>query len=123
MDKLRKIRRKNYKYEKRKTNILKVDYPIRNLDYKTNVYNQLAQKFYEDRGCFLQEKALEAQKNATDKEVMISKYCIKKQLGMCSKQTSIKKYAEPFVLIDEFNKEYLVEFNCKDCVMKLRTGN
>lgn len=123
MDKLRKIRRRNYKYEKRKTKIFKVDYPVRVIDYKTNVYNQFAQKFYEERGCFVNEKALETQKNVVDKEVMISKYCIKKQLGICTKQMPIKKYPEPFVLIDEFNKEYPVEFNCKDCVMKIRTGN
>ena len=54
---------------------------------------------------------------------MISKYCIKNQLGLCPKQTSVKKYSEPYVLIDEFNKEYLVEFNCKDCVMKIKTVN
>jgi len=51
---------------------------------------------------------------------MTSKYCIKNQLGLCPKQNPIKKYAEPFVLIDEFNKEYLVEFNCKECVMNVR---
>ena len=62
------------------------------------------------------------QKNVKNKEVMISKYCIKNQLGLCPKQTPIKKYAEPFVLIDEFNKEYLVEFCCKDCVMKIKVS-
>ena len=66
------------------------------------------------------ELALETQKNVKDKEVMISKYCIKNQLGLCPKQIPTKRYQEPFVLIDEFNKEYLVEFSCKECVMKIR---
>lgn len=120
-DKLREIRRKNYKYEKRKNKILVTNYPIKELDYKANIFNDKAQTFYEKRGCNVKERALESQKNTSCREVMVSKYCIKNQLGLCSKQTHVKKYAEPFVLIDEFNKEYLVEFNCKDCVMKLKT--
>ena len=120
-DKLREIRRKNYKYEKRKNKILVTDYPIKELDYKANIFNDKAQTFYEKRGCNVKERALESQKNTSCREVMVSKYCIKNQLGLCSKQTHVKKYAEPYVLIDEFNKEYLVEFNCKDCVMKLKT--
>ena len=67
--------------------------------------------------------ALESQKDTKNREVMISKYCIKNQLGLCPKQNPAKKYVEPYVLIDEFNKEYLVEFNCKDCVMKIKTVN
>lgn len=120
-DKLREIRRKNYKYEKRKNKILVTDYPIKELDYKANIFNDKAQTFYEKRGCNVKERALESQKNTSCREVMVSKYCIKNQLGLCSKQTHVKKYTEPYVLIDEFNKEYLVEFNCKDCVMKLKT--
>ena len=52
---------------------------------------------------------------------MISKYCIKNQLGICPKQNPVKKYAEPFILTDEANKEYLVDFDCKDCVMRIGT--
>ena len=88
-----------------------------------NIYNEKAELFYKKRGCSINELALETQKSAKDKEVMISKYCIKNQLGLCHKQNPLKKFSEPFVLIDEFNKEYLVEFDCKDCVMKIRVRN
>ena len=121
MSKLRKIRRKNYKYEKRILEIKEIKYPISNLDYRANISNINAETFYKDRGCVVSEPALELQKNTSNREVMISKYCIKNQLGICPKQKPIKKYPEPFVLIDEFNKEYLVEFSCKDCVMKIIT--
>lgn len=120
--KLRKIRRKNYKYCYRTTAISTVEYPVGSLDYKANIYNEKAELFYKKRGCAIKELALETQKNVKNKEVMISKYCIKNQLGLCPKQTPIKKYVEPFVLIDEFNKEYLVEFCCKDCVMKIKVS-
>ena len=120
--KLRKIRRKNYKYCYRTTPISMLEYPIGTLDYKANIYNEKAELFYKKRGCAIKELALETQKKVKNKEVMVSKYCIKNQLGLCPKQTPIKKYAEPFVLIDEFNKEYLVEFSCKDCVMKIKVN-
>ncbi|MBE7704448.1 MAG: U32 family peptidase [Cyanobacteria bacterium SIG29] len=120
LSQLRKIRRKNYKYCYRTTPLIKTEYPTETLDYKANIYNEKALHFYKSRGCIVQEMALETQSNVKDKEVMTSKYCIKNQLGLCPKQNPIKKYAEPFVLIDEFNKEYLVEFNCKECVMNVR---
>jgi putative protease len=122
-ERLRKIRRKNYNTIKRAGNINVVEYPITKLDYKSNIYNDKAALFYKKRGCFIDEYALETQKNFAFKEVMTSKYCIKNQLGLCPKQTPVKKYSEPFVLIDEFNKEYLVEFCCKECIMKLKPLN
>lgn len=118
--KLRKIRRKNYNYSYRKTPVLRTEYPNATLDYRANIFNDKALHFYKSRGCIVQETALETQSNTKGKEVMISKFCIKNQLGICPKQNPAKKYAEPFVLIDEFNKEYLVEFACKDCVMKIK---
>lgn len=121
--KLRKIRRKNYNYSYRKTPVLRTEYPAATLDYRANIFNDNALHFYKSRGCIVQETALETQTNTRGKEVMISKYCIKNQLGICPKQNPAKKYAEPFVLIDEFNKEYLVEFACKECNMKIKVRN
>lgn len=117
---LRRIRRKNYNYKKRLTPIKKINYPISQLDYKANIYNKKAQDFYAERGCEIKEFALETQNNFKNKIILTSKYCIKNQLGLCSKQTPIKKYVEPYILTDEFNKEYLVEFNCKKCEMTLK---
>ncbi|MBQ9245402.1 U32 family peptidase [bacterium] len=122
-DKLRKIRKKNYKYSYRKNTVVTTEYPLNKVDYTSNIYNDKAALFYKKRGSFVGEYALESQKDIKNRTVMISKYCLKNQLGLCSKQTPVKKYTEPFVLIDEFNKEYLVEFNCKDCVMRIRTEN
>ena len=120
INKLRVIRRKNYKYQKRTSKINVETYPISKLDYKANIFNEKALAFYKERGCAISEMALETQDKVKNKEIMISKYCIKNQLGLCPKQTNVKKYSEPFVLIDEFNKEYLVEFCCSDCVMKIK---
>ncbi len=118
-NRLRKIRQENYPYQERTNGIKITQYPIQELDYKANIYNDKAYDFYNKRGCKIKEFALEKQKNYNSKEIMTSKYCIKNQLGLCPKQTKLNKYKEPFVLTDEFNKEYLVEFNCSDCVMKI----
>lgn len=123
-ERLRQIRRKNYNYQKRTNNIQITEYPVLKLDYHANIFNEKAGLFYKKRGCIVEEKALETQNKIENKELMISKYCLKKQFNLCPKQTPIKKYTEPFILIDEFNKEhYLVEFDCKDCVMKIRARN
>ncbi len=119
--KLREIRRKNYKQSKRETSVKKIPYPEPELDYKANISNEKAKQFYIKRGVNVKEYAIEIQKNTKNKDLMTSKYCIKNQLGLCTKQAPKKKYKEPFVLKDEFNKEYLVEFNCKDCIMKIRS--
>lgn len=119
-EKLRKIRKKNYKYTYRNEDIKVVKYPQKNLDYRANIYNKKAYDFYKKRGCNIEELALETQNDINNKEVMISKYCIKNQLGICPKQTSQRKYKEPYTLIDEYNKKYIVEFDCRNCNMKIK---
>ncbi len=116
---LRKIRRKNYKYETRTEEIKKSEYPNIKLDYSANIYNDKAEQFYKERGCFISERALEETKNTSNKTLMTSKYCIKNQLGLCPKQTHANKYKEPYILKDECNKEYLVAFNCRNCTMEI----
>lgn len=116
---LRKIRRKNYKYETRTEEIKKSEYPNIKLDYSANIYNDKAEQFYKERGCFISERALEKTKNTSNKTLMTSKYCIKNQLGLCPKQTHANKYKEPYILKDECNKEYLVAFNCRNCTMEI----
>lgn len=114
-----RIRRKNYKYEYRKNTLSVVEYPEKELDYRANILNKKAELFYKKRSAKIKEFAYEMEPSKEKKYLMTSKYCIKNQLGLCAKQMKISKYKEPYVLIDEFNKEYLVEFDCKDCVMKL----
>lgn len=119
LQQLSRIRQKNYKYKYRRLPVSIESYPVKELDYRANILNEKAKAFYKKRGSVVKEPAFEAQSSYRGKTLMISKYCIKNQLGLCPKQGKQSKYKEPFVLKDEFNKEYLVEFCCKDCVMKL----
>lgn len=120
IEKLSKMRKETLIRKKRENQIKIVEYPIKELDYKANIYNGHAQKFYEKRGAKVKEYAAESCKNLTGKELMISRHCIKYTLGLCSKFCKPKEnYKQPFRLIDENNKEYLLDFDCKNCKMSV----
>lgn len=118
--KLSSIRQKNYKYKYRKQSVKQIEYPVKKLDYKANIYNDKAKDFYKKRGAIVYEPAFEAQNQPKDKILMTSKYCIKNQLGLCPKYNKTSKYKEPFTLINEINKEYLVDFRCLGCIMNIK---
>lgn len=120
IEKLSKMRKETLIRKKRENQIKIVEYPIKELDYKANIYNGHAQKFYEKRGAKVKEYAAESSKNHTGKELMISRHCIKYTLGLCSKFCKPKEnYKQPFRLIDENNKEYLLDFDCQNCKMSV----
>ena len=113
------IRQKNYKIKKQP----QINYPqIYNkmLDYKYNITNELAKKFYEKCGAKIIEYGLEhpTQKNFKDKTVMTTKHCIRYSLNLCSKNG--KKIKEPLYLIDETGKKYKLKFDCKNCIMEIK---
>ena len=122
-EKLREIRNKNLQKKQRQSEIKIVKYPIENLDYKANILNQNAKKFYEKRGAKVNEYAAEScpfQKET----LMISKHCIKYTLGLCKKYfNNVKKYQEPYFLVDEKYKKYILFFDCKKCEMHVKASN
>ena len=60
-------------------------YPVTTLDFTYNVSNKLARKFYERHGVTEIEKAFELQWDPGKSRVMTTKYCVKYELGKCSK--------------------------------------
>lgn len=120
IEKLSQMRKEKLVRKKRENEIKIVEYPIKELDYKANVYNRHAEKFYQKRGAKVKEYAAEANKNLEGKELMKSRHCIKYTLGLCSKFCKPKEnYKQPFKLVDENNKEYLLDFDCKNCKMSV----
>lgn len=120
VEKLQKIREKNYRAKKQKP----TSYPqfIKSaLTYKDNVTNEKARSFYEKCGVVINEYAPEhsTQKSQAGKEVMETKHCLKYSLGFCTKEKTGKKLTEPLFLVDEKNKKYRLEFDCKNCRMKV----
>ena len=86
-----------------------------NNDYRMNIYNDNAKKFYENCGCNTNEKAPES----TDKipsgiELMRCKHCLRYACGICSKD---HKFSKKLYLQDENGKKYPLMFDCKNCEM------
>lgn len=100
-------------------------YPEKTLSYRGNVLNQKAADFYRRHGVEEIEPALESVSNKNDiqdmrgKTVMVSKYCILFQLGVCRKDQKSPDLPEPLMLLDEKGRRFVVKTNCKGCEMKI----
>lgn len=105
----------------------KKDAKVKNssFDYKANIINSKAESIYADLGSSSIEKGIDASSNFYDKELMVTKHCIKYELGNCPKeaiQNEVVNIRYPIYLTDNANK-YLLEFDCKECVMKIKLSN
>lgn len=96
-------------------------YPVDKLDFTYNVSNKLARAFYHRHGVTEIEKAFELQWDPGKSRVMVTKYCVKYELGKCARfqrDTMGEKLTEPLTLKHGEN-EYKLKFNCKPCEMEI----
>jgi putative protease len=96
-------------------------YPVEKLDYTYNVSNKMARAFYRRHGVTEIEKAFELQWDPGKSRVMVTKYCVKYELGKCpryQRSTMGEKLAEPLTL-KHGEVEYKLKFNCKPCEMEI----
>jgi putative protease len=110
-------------YHRHEFQITKTDhpYPVSQLDFTYNVSNQLARQFYKRHGVTEIEKAFELQWDPGKSRVMVTKYCVKYELGKCArfqKATMGEKVVEPLIL-KQGELEYKLKFNCKPCEMEI----
>ena len=108
-DKLMIERLKNYKREIQKplnyTKFIKEE-----LDYRANVHNSLAEKFYKKCSSEVIEHSFESKVPYRQVELMRTKHCLKYAFDMC-------KSPRKLILVDEKGVEYPLEFDCKHCEM------
>ena len=100
-------RLKNYPKTKQKP-LNYTDFPSKELDYRANIHNHQAQKFYENCGCKVLEWSAES--GSCAKELMRTKHCLKFAFNLCQ---SPKK----LFLVDEKGKKFSLKFDCKNCEM------
>ena len=88
------------------------------LDYKGNVSNSFARKFYNRHKVTDVQPAfeLEGKEGAT---VMFCKHCIKYSFGWCSKSGKPSPYKEPFYIVSGDGRKFRLAFDCKECVMRV----
>ena len=109
LNKLMEKRIAEYKRAEQKT-MEYVPYYKKELDYRANVHNTQARKFYEQCGAEVSEMSFEKKVPSHQVELMRTKHCIKYALNMC-------KSPEKLVLKDEFGKFYPLKFDCSKCEM------
>lgn len=109
LEKLMQKRLKQYTREKQKT-LKYVPYYKKEVDYRANVFNNEAEKFYNECGCNVLEAAIETKLPNHQVELMRTKHCIKYALDIC-------KSIQNLVLEDECGQNYPLIFDCKNCEM------
>lgn len=107
-----------YRFGIRRKEDLSARYMTRSLDFRDNVANRLARKFYEDHGVEKIQPALETSAARPGIRVMTTRHCILRELGMCKKEKGSRRVAEPLT-VSTGNDSFTLEFNCRDCEMHL----
>lgn len=109
LDKLIEKRIKNYKREVQKP-LNYAKYVKVATDYRENIHNSEAEKFYEGCGCKVLEHSLETSREFRGKELMRTKHCLKYAFDICKSPTKL-------FLTDEKGKKYPLKFDCRNCEM------
>jgi putative protease len=94
-------------------------YPEERLDYKGNVINKFAEKFYKQHGVISIEPGFELSKDRDNEVLMQTKYCIKYELGQCYKQTDGKMGLNKQLFLENRKVKLKIEFDCRNCEMKI----
>lgn len=90
-------------------------YPSNVVTRYENVTNHLAKEFYRRHGVEIIEPALEQQPTVGER-VMISNYCIRREIGECLKQ---KPKIKGDLFLEHGTTRYALKFDCKLCQMEL----
>ena len=87
-------------------------------DYRANIANALAERFYRSAGFEPSERALEAQADPdlTGREVMRTSYCLRRELGLCLRELPTTRRDERLFLQNNGIRLELM-FHCASCEM------
>lgn len=119
IDKLIAVRRITYHRELAVWKLTKHSFPATSLTYLGNVMNTAAKKFYLDHGVSTVEPALEKQL-VPEVVLMFCKHCLRYSMGWCPMhQQEPSPYREPYFLVGMDGKRFRLEFDCKNCQMKV----
>jgi len=117
LDSLDAVRLANYQRDTRAAGDPAAVYPQHALDYRGNVTNRLAEAFYRKHGVSGIEPGVELQSESIGKEVMRTRYCIRREMGDCLREKSCT-YTGPLQLENNYTI-FELKFDCARCEMAL----
>jgi len=116
-EKLLEARMADYKVRHSELKNTRTVYPHKKIDFRYNISNHLAEKFYKNHGVEKIERSFETSPVQISGPLMTTKLCLKHENNLCPKKSGdIIKYKEPFYLTDN-NVKYSLSFDCKNCLM------
>lgn len=93
------------------------------VDRHENVANTIARNVYESHGAIVENMAIEAGGKAEHAPVvMTTRYCIRRELGICLRKPEGRKVPEPLSL-SHGRDRFELEFLCGSCGMRIRKVN
>lgn len=94
-------------------------FPETTLSFEGNVLNRHAEAFYRRHGVTAIEPAAESGLDLRGRRVMTTRYCLKRELGLCAREGSRVRHAEPLALVDDEGRRLELRFDCSRCVMQV----
>ena len=92
------------------------EYPSKRLTPQDNVTNHLAREFYTECGVEEIAEGLDCRATTTGEQVVISDYCIRREIGECLLE---KPRLRGDLYLVRGTKKYRLCFDCKACQMKI----
>ena len=120
LDKLTALRAEQRPILRRTLSGSTTPYPAPRLSYLGNVLNARAEAFYRRHDVSQIEPAAESGLDLSGRKVMTTKYCLKRELGLCDKELPpSERLTDPLSLVDEQGREYRLHFKCATCEMEV----
>ena len=122
VEKLITTRKINYRQELAVWKQTTHAFPQTTLTYLGNVMNTRAASFYQDHGVQRVAEAYE-KTQIEDAVLMFCKHCLRYSMGWCPiHQRERSPYKEPYYLVSNDGKRFRLEFDCKNCQMKVKAA-
>ena len=85
--------------------------------------NSSAAEFYKNHGVLKVMPALEKEQ-PKDAVLMFCKHCIRYSMGWCPVHHKVRSpFREPYYLVSSDGRRFRLEFDCKQCQMKVLADN
>lgn len=119
VEKLLALRRINYHRELWRMPETEHPYPQKELTCLGNVMNKEAAAFYQKHGVEKIAPAFEVE-HPEGAALMFCKHCLRYSMGWCPVHHKVKSpYREPYYLVSGDGKKFRLQFDCKNCQMKV----